>query len=124
MPQSTERHETGPAPAPSDAVPLSRGLSTKLLLLTILFVMLAEILIFLPSVANFRLRWLEERLATAAAVGIVLAVVGSVLGLAVGLGFFLLFKVLPVALVGYVVVRLLSPKRKALSAEDRKWLES
>ena len=59
-----------------------------------------------------------------AAVGIVLAVVGSVLGLAVGLGFFLLFKVLPVALVGYVVVRLLSPKRKALSAEDRKWLES
>ena len=72
MPQSTERHETGPAPAPSDAVPLSRGLSTKLLLLTILFVMLAEILIFLPSVANFRLRWLEERLATAAAVGIVL----------------------------------------------------
>ncbi len=53
-------------------VPLSRGLSTKLLLLTILFVMLAEILIFLPSIANFRLRWLEERLATAAAVGIVL----------------------------------------------------
>lgn len=53
-------------------VPLSRGLSTKLLLLTILFVMLAEVLIFLPSVAEYRLRWLEERLATAAAVGIVL----------------------------------------------------
>ena len=51
---------------------MSRGLSTKLLLLTALFVMLAEILIFLPSVANFRLRWLEERLATAAAVSIVL----------------------------------------------------
>ena len=59
-----------------------------------------------------------------AAVGIVLAAVGAVLGLAVGLGFFLLFKVLPVMLVGYVVVRLLSPKQKALSAEDRKWLES
>lgn len=56
----------------NEQVPLSRGLSTKLLLLTILFVMLAEVLIFLPSVANFRLRWLEERLATAAAVGIVL----------------------------------------------------
>lgn len=53
-------------------VPLTRGLSAKLLLLTILFVMLAEVLIFLPSIANFRLRWLEERLATAAAVGIVL----------------------------------------------------
>lgn len=53
-------------------VPLSRGLSTKLLLLTILFVMIAEVLIFLPSMANFRLRWLEERLATAASVGIVL----------------------------------------------------
>lgn len=55
-----------------DQVPLTRGLSTKLLLLTILFVMLAEVLIFLPSVANFRLRWLEERLATAATVGIIL----------------------------------------------------
>lgn len=53
-------------------VPLSRGLSAKLLLLTVVFVMLAEIFIFLPSVSNFRLRWLEERLATAAAVGIVL----------------------------------------------------
>jgi signal transduction histidine kinase len=53
-------------------VPLARGLSTKLLFLTILFVMLAEVLIFLPSVAEFRIRWLEERLATAAAVGIVL----------------------------------------------------
>lgn len=53
-------------------VPLARGLSTKLVLLTILFVMLAEVLIFVPSIANFRLRWLEERLTTAATVGIVL----------------------------------------------------
>ena len=30
------------------------GLSGKLLLLTILFVMVAEILIYVPSVANFR----------------------------------------------------------------------
>lgn len=49
-------------------VPLSRGLSTKLLLLTVVFVLLAEILIFVPSVANFRLRWLEERLVAGAAV--------------------------------------------------------
>ncbi|MCO6051502.1 HAMP domain-containing histidine kinase [Mesorhizobium sp. RP14(2022)] len=56
----------------SASVPLSHGLSLKLLLLTIIFVLLAEVLIFLPSIANFRLSWLEERLGTAAAVGIVL----------------------------------------------------
>lgn len=53
-------------------VPLTRGLSTKLLLLTVLFVLLAEVLIFLPSVANFRLQWLGERLGTAASVATVL----------------------------------------------------
>jgi len=41
------------------------GLSGKLLLLTILFVMVAEILIYVPSVANFRLNWLSDRLAAA-----------------------------------------------------------
>ena len=42
--------------AAADEVPLGRGLSTRLLFLTILFVMLAEVLIFLPSVANFRIQ--------------------------------------------------------------------
>ena len=60
----------GEPAAPS--VSLARGLSTKLLLLTVCFVLLAEVLIFLPSIANFRLRWLEQRLGTAAAVSIVL----------------------------------------------------
>jgi signal transduction histidine kinase len=41
------------------------GLSTKLLFLTILFVMVAEVLIYVPSVANFRLTWLKERLVSA-----------------------------------------------------------
>ncbi len=41
------------------------GLSSKLLLLTILFVMLAEVLIFVPSVANFRITWLSDRLTAA-----------------------------------------------------------
>ncbi|WP_088343338.1 MULTISPECIES: HAMP domain-containing sensor histidine kinase [Rhodomicrobium] len=41
------------------------GLSARLLWLTIAFVMLAEVLIFLPSVANFRKNWLMERLAAA-----------------------------------------------------------
>ncbi|HTO33529.1 MAG TPA: HAMP domain-containing sensor histidine kinase [Pararhizobium sp.] len=48
-----------------------RGLSGKLLLLTVFFVMLAEVLIFVPSVANMRIRWLEDRLNTAAAAGVV-----------------------------------------------------
>ena len=41
------------------------GLSAKLLLLTITFVMLAEVLIFVPSVANFRITWLTDRLTSA-----------------------------------------------------------
>jgi signal transduction histidine kinase len=41
------------------------GLSAKLLWLTIAFVMLAEVFIFVPSVANFRKNWLMERLAAA-----------------------------------------------------------
>ncbi len=41
------------------------GLSKKLLILTTLFVMLAEVLIFVPSVANFRINWLNDRLMAA-----------------------------------------------------------
>lgn len=42
-----------------------RGLSARVLLLTILFVMVSEILIYAPSIARFRLDWLEEKLNTA-----------------------------------------------------------
>ena len=41
------------------------GLSGKLLVLTVLFVMMAEVLIYVPSVANFRLNWLHDRLSAA-----------------------------------------------------------
>jgi signal transduction histidine kinase len=41
------------------------GLSGRLLLLTLLFVMIAEVVIYVPSVANFRLNWLHERLSSA-----------------------------------------------------------
>ncbi len=41
------------------------GLSGKLLLLTILFVTMAEILIYVPSIASYRLMWLSDRLAAA-----------------------------------------------------------
>ncbi|MEM6763027.1 MAG: HAMP domain-containing protein, partial [Pseudomonadota bacterium] len=36
------------------------GLSTKLLVLTIIFVMVSEVLIFVPSIANFRNNWLRD----------------------------------------------------------------
>ncbi len=48
------------------------GLSGKLLVLTILFVMIAEVLIYVPSIANFRLNWLKDRLAAAHTAALVL----------------------------------------------------
>ncbi|MEO0671952.1 MAG: sensor histidine kinase, partial [Pseudomonadota bacterium] len=41
------------------------GLPGKLLLLTLLFVMLAEVLIFVPSIASYRVNWLKDRLTAA-----------------------------------------------------------
>ncbi|MEL6298440.1 MAG: HAMP domain-containing sensor histidine kinase [Pseudomonadota bacterium] len=41
------------------------GLPSKLLVLTLLFVMLAEVLIFVPSIASFRVNWLQDRLTSA-----------------------------------------------------------
>ncbi len=48
------------------------GLSGKLLFLTIVFVMVAEILIYVPSIANFRINWLNDRLAAAHTAALVL----------------------------------------------------
>lgn len=44
---------------------LTRSLSARLLILTISFVMLAEVLIYAPSIARFRQSWFEERIAAA-----------------------------------------------------------
>ncbi|MFN3868226.1 MAG: sensor histidine kinase [Hyphomicrobiaceae bacterium] len=44
---------------------LMMGLPAKLLLLTSAFVMIAEVLIFVPSVANYRVSWLSDRLTAA-----------------------------------------------------------
>lgn len=77
-----DRHEgtdiAGAAPqggaganAGRDEARLWRGLSAKLLVLTIVFVMIAEVLIFVPSVANFRNVWLEGHLDTAETASIV-----------------------------------------------------
>jgi signal transduction histidine kinase len=48
------------------------GLSGKLLVLTILFVMVTEVLVYVPSIANFRLSWLRDRLASAHTAALVL----------------------------------------------------
>jgi signal transduction histidine kinase len=48
------------------------GLSGKLLVLTVLFVMIAEVLIYVPSIANFRLNWLNDRLSAAYTAALVL----------------------------------------------------
>ncbi|HEX4042598.1 MAG TPA: HAMP domain-containing sensor histidine kinase [Xanthobacteraceae bacterium] len=48
------------------------GLSGKLLILTILFVMIAEVLIYVPSVANFRVNWLRDHLEVAKTAALVL----------------------------------------------------
>jgi signal transduction histidine kinase len=48
---------------------LTTGLSGQLLLLTVIFVFIAEVLIFMPSIANMRLAWLRDRLSTATSVG-------------------------------------------------------
>ena len=48
------------------------GLSGKLLLLTIPLILIAEILIYVPSIANFRLNRLNDRLAAAHTAALVL----------------------------------------------------
>lgn len=48
------------------------GLSAKLLLVTVFFVMLAEALIYFPSIANFRRNWLNDRIAAAQVAALVL----------------------------------------------------
>jgi signal transduction histidine kinase len=52
--------------------PAKLGLSGRLLVLTILFVMISEVLIYVPSIANFRLNWLNDRLAAAHTAALVL----------------------------------------------------
>jgi signal transduction histidine kinase len=65
--------DTAPADEPKiEPQRLRLGLSGKLLVLTILFVMISEVLIYVPSIANFRLNWLNDRLAAAHTAALVL----------------------------------------------------
>ena len=68
-PTDTNMQAESPIPQPGRG--LLRGLSGKLLVLTVIFVMISEVLIFVPSVANFRNVWLNSHLETAEAASIV-----------------------------------------------------
>lgn len=60
------------------------------------------------------------------ALSIVLAIAGSLLSITFGLVGFLLFKVAPVVLVGWVVLKLIDKtrSRRRISAADQRWLDS
>ena len=64
-------------------------------------------------------------LVTLLVAGIVLSIVGVVFSLTLGLAMFLLFKVAPVLLVGWIVVKVIekSSRGSSLSAADKRWLE-
>lgn len=71
-PETAQTGEARAADVSRPARSLRLGLSGKLLFLTVLFVMLAEVLIYVPSIANFRLNWLNDRLAAAHTAALVL----------------------------------------------------
>ena len=64
-------------------------------------------------------------LVTLIVAGIVLSIIGAVFSLTFGLATFLLFKVAPIMLVGWIVMKVFQKVRKSdsLSEADRKWLE-
>lgn len=64
-------------------------------------------------------------LVTILVAGVVLSVVGVVFSLTLGLASFLLFKVAPILLVGWIVVKVLEKRGggDSLSAADRRWLD-
>jgi hypothetical protein len=64
-------------------------------------------------------------LVTVIALTIVFALVGVVFSLVLGTVGFLLFKVLPILLIGWLILKLLrrSGPRRDIAAADRKWLD-
>lgn len=64
-------------------------------------------------------------LAGVIAFGVIFAILGTVLSLTFGLVGFLLFKVAPLLLVGWVVLKLVqrTTSRRSISAADQRWLD-
>ena len=71
------------------------------------------------------LTFLAVGLVTLIVAGIVLSIVGTVFSLTFGLAAFLLFKVAPLVLVGWIVMKVVQKVRgsDSISEADRKWLE-
>lgn len=64
-------------------------------------------------------------LVTLLVAGIVLSIVGMIFSITIGLAAFLLFRVAPILLVGWIVVKVIQKVRGRgeLSEADRRWLE-
>jgi cell division protein FtsW (lipid II flippase) len=60
------------------------------------------------------------------AIGIALSLIGAVFGIAFGVAGFLLFKVAPILLVGWVILKVIdrARNRNRISASDERWLDS
>lgn len=61
------------------------------------------------------------------AISVILALIGAVFSMALGLAGVLLFKVAPLLLLGWLVLKLVeraTSRRRAISAADEKWLDS
>jgi hypothetical protein len=58
-------------------------------------------------------------------IGVVLAVIGTILSITFGIVGFLLFKVAPVLLIGWIIAKVIghSRSRGQLASSDRKWLD-
>lgn len=64
--------EPVPPVPPASIGRLRPGLSGRLMLLSVLFVLIAEVLIYVPSIASYRNSWLNDRLAQGRAAALVL----------------------------------------------------
>jgi signal transduction histidine kinase len=60
----TRLNDTGQNQSPRKS-PLFSGLTGKVLALAAIFLMVGELLVFVPSIANFRINWLKQRVAMA-----------------------------------------------------------
>ncbi len=60
------------------------------------------------------------------AISVILAILGAILSVTFGVVGFLLFKVAPILLVGWLVLKLVdrSRNRRQISAADQRWLDS
>ncbi len=58
-------------------------------------------------------------------IGVVLAVIGTILSITFGIVGFLLFKVAPLLLVGWIIAKVIgrSRSRHQIASSDRKWLD-